>query len=92
MSREKNMFSRIALVLGLLGLVSLMASCTSTPASNTAEGDGCQSPLGFIQEGHSVRGYLQPVAQGGATCQQGELTCNNGQWSGAYIYPSCTLQ
>lgn len=70
--------------------VAFCFGCASTQLPETPQGEGCQSPLGFISEGHSKTGYLQAVAQGGASCQQGELTCNEGQWTGSYIFPSCT--
>ena len=70
----------------------VLGGCSSQQMATEEQGDGCQSPIGFIQEGHSKTGYLQPIAQGGANCEQGEITCRNGQWTGAYINPSCTRQ
>ena len=53
--------------------------------------EGCNTPLGFIPEGHSATGYLHQFEPSGE-CQMGTLTCQDGVWSGAYIYPSCVRQ
>ena len=70
-------------------------ACTSPgdrkEAAATPATPGCDSPLGFIPEGGSRPGYLQPVAIGGSRCESGPLVCNNGRWSGAYIFPACSL-
>ena len=84
----------VAVIVNVIVLVSaavIVNGCKSA-APVIEEGDGCQSPLGFIPEGHSKNGYLQSIALGGSNCEQGVLTCTNGQWSGAYINPSCTKQ
>lgn len=83
------------LLVTTLSLVFVLGCTTATtkPSSEAATEDsmeGCHTPLGFIREGRSMTGYLRPVEQGGANCQQGELTCVNGVWTGAYIHPSCT--
>lgn len=79
-------------VIFVLGCASSQApdKVADKAAESENQGEGCQSPLGFIQEGHSTTGYLHPIEQGGSPCQQGELFCKNGQWSGTYIYPTCT--
>jgi hypothetical protein len=85
---------------GLLFAVSACSSSSKLPDSSALNAqptpgdskDGCSSPLGLISEGATARGYLHPVETGGVACQQGELSCTNGQWSGAYIYPSCIQQ
>ncbi len=86
------MREKLSLVLMTMATVIVIAGCTSVQIPESPQGEGCQSPLGFISEGHSKTGYLQAVAQGGAGCQQGELTCSEGQWAGPYIFPSCTKQ
>ncbi len=93
---------KISLV-GLVALSSWVGCASSTklpdssalnsPPAESADGKlGCESPLGFIPDGHALKGYLRPVESGGENCQQGELTCAEGVWSGAYIYPSCVRQ
>ncbi len=81
----------------LLTLAFTVSCATSSPESSAVNGaepvteaDGCNSPLGHIAEGGTATGYSRVLAHGGATCQRGELTCANGQWSGAFIYPTCT--
>ena len=72
---------------------SLSLGCASKGTSaDESDGavDGCHTPLGFIPEGRTKTGYLRPIEQGGANCEQGQLTCNNGVWTGPYIHPSCT--
>ena len=82
------------MIMTTLGLCLFLGCATaSKPASEPGSEDameGCHTPLGFIREGRSMIGYLRPIEQGGANCQQGELTCVNGVWTGAYIHPSCT--
>lgn len=88
------MFTRILVA---YALVFMVVSCTST--SHLSEGDveapdlvdGCHTPLGFIPEGRSATGYLSQIAHG-QNCQQGTLTCEDGVWYGAYIFPSCLRQ
>lgn len=89
-----NRFVLWVLVASVVGL-----GCSSKPTlpdssainSPPMEGkEGCDSPLGYIPEGGSAKGYLRPIEQGGLTCQQGELICRDGNWTGAYIYPSCS--
>jgi hypothetical protein len=72
--------------------------CASTPPNQSSTDmhadavmEGCHTPLGFIPEGHTATGYLNQLAQGGQPCQQGTLSCEDGVWSGPYIYPSCTV-
>jgi len=76
----------------ILFLLLSVMGCSSNPQAADAplSGEGCQSPLGFIPEGHTLNGYREAVAHAGTGCESGVLTCLNGQWSGAYIYPSCT--
>ncbi len=84
------------MITATLSLCLFLGCATTTATKSASEGasedamEGCHTPLGFIREGRSMTGYLRPVEQGGANCQQGELTCVNGVWSGAYIHPSCT--
>jgi hypothetical protein len=69
-----------------------LACASEAPKEKTeAAAEGCHTPLGFIAEGTSATGYLHPIETNGQSCQQGALTCNDGVWSGAYIYPSCTI-
>ncbi len=72
----------------LFGCASVNPDMQPTDQS-TDLSDGCHSPLGFIPEGHSANGYLHQIEQHGQSCQRGTLTCEDGVWSGAYIYPSC---
>jgi hypothetical protein len=81
----------------------LVAACLTTACSGSAPKPdappvesasgvpGCQSPLGFISEGHSATGYLHQIESRGEHCQQGTLTCQGGAWTGPYIYPSCVV-
>lgn len=79
----------LILTLALLGA----AGCSSAPSSQSvAESkEGCHTPLGFIPEGRTMTGYLHQVESRGQRCQQGVLSCENGVWSGAYIYPTCVV-
>ena len=80
---KKSMLFAIGLCLGAT------AGCSSAPVvEGTA---GCNSPLGFIAEGQTATGYLRAVESSGQSCQQGVLTCEDGKWTGAYIYPSCVV-
>lgn len=77
---------------------ALCMGCASTPAANNSDADsdkgpreGCHTPLGFIPEGRTATGYLHQIETAGQRCQQGTLSCEDGVWSGGYIYPSCVL-
>lgn len=75
--------------------VSMMisAGCASMSEKDPAmaKGEGCQTPLGFIAEGKSAMGYLRQFESRGESCKQGTISCENGVWTGAYIYPSCVV-
>lgn len=76
-----------------LGLGLAVSGCT-TQSIKSGDPDavpGCDSPLGFIAEGQTATGYLRPVESSGQSCQQGTLTCEDGKWTGAHIYPSCVV-
>lgn len=81
----------------IMSLVLCTLGCAST--SHLSEGDteapdladGCRTPLGFVPEGRSATGYLRPLEQA-QNCQQGTITCEDGVWFGAYIFPSCIKQ
>ncbi len=80
---------------GLLSaLILFVAGCSSGAkrelASKAVEGRDCQTPLGQLADGATASGFLQPVVSGGATCQSGSITCQDGVWAGAHIYPACT--
>ena len=76
-------------------LLAVGVGCTSVPSElkNSTEHEklsaGCQTPLGFIPEGRTATGYLHQIENNGQRCQQGSLSCEDGVWAGAYIYPSC---
>lgn len=75
-----------------VGLFFSATGCVSnTPSPEPGSGEGCHSPVGFIQEGHTAVGYLHQIESAGQSCKQGTLRCENGQWSGAFIYPTCVV-
>ena len=84
------MFTKVVLF-----TVVMLAGCATPPPSSRADREsgelreGCHTPLGFIREGQTATGYLNQMEQHGQPCQQGALTCENGVWTGPYIYPSC---
>lgn len=76
----------------MAALVLLTAGCASESVKESIKsGDGCHTPLGFIPEGQTATGYLHQIESAGQTCQQGTLRCEDGVWTGAYIYPSCVV-
>ena len=86
------MFKNIFLVVGF----ALSMGCATTGSSGdleagTTAAEGCHTPLGFIAEGRTATGYLHQIESRGQSCQQGTLRCEDGVWSGGYIYPSCVV-
>lgn len=85
------MFTRFVLFAAFV----LTCACSTTQPSSRADREsgelkeGCHTPLGFIPEGRTSTGYLNQMEQHGQPCQQGTLSCEDGVWSGAYIYPTC---
>jgi hypothetical protein len=69
---------------------------TSTPAadpvsSTAGTGRGCKTPLGPINDGGSVTGYMTPTVPIDQVCVSDTITCKNGTWSGKAIYPTCKI-
>ncbi len=55
----------------------------------SVEDKSCETPIGRIPDGGSLQGYLTPLVSAGEKCIQGEITCSDGYWSGAYINQAC---
>ena len=81
----------IVITLGILSTLGCASEQKRVPATAAGNGTDCSTPLGELANGASASGFMQPIVTGEQTCDSGIITCRDGVWSGAAIFPACQV-